>query len=139
MPLISIVFNFGSGKAGLSTVGYQIFDSNNVALPRTQENIRESGNGAYSTIINVLDGFTGFVRGDTGEVTPRYDEVAINFSLPLATAPPLYDSPPIFRQGDSINITFEGGDCPNATPIIEPDLDDIPNGISAIIPVFSAG
>ena len=133
MPTVSISFNFGSGKAELSTVGYEVFDSHWASQrPRTQTGIHEAGSGVYTLSLPVLDGFVGFVRGDTGEVTPRYDTVPVNFELPLATAPPLYDSPPVFRESDPVQVVF--------TPPAPPEVVNPPIPIQVgVTPVFRAG
>lgn len=133
MPTVSISFNFASGKAGLSTVGYEVFDGQWMSQgPRKQTGIHESGSGVYTLSLPVVDGFVGFVRGDTGEANPRFDTVPVNFELPLATAPPLYDSPPVFRVADPLQVTFTSAEAPVVPPTPVP-LEVV------VTPVFRAG
>lgn len=67
--------NFGSTKAGLTTVGYRIVPADFegaladvLALPRVTAGVQEIGGGTYRAK-NVPAG-TGDIRWDTGDATP---------------------------------------------------------------------
>ena len=76
MPInLKKTVNFGSSKAGLSTVGYRIYDTyGTLSGSRVTSNIGEvlSGAGIYSGSVHIGDNFIGSILWDTGESTPTY-------------------------------------------------------------------
>ena len=93
--------NFGTGKTGLSTVGYTLKGS-----PRSTFAIFESvpGSGIYSTLITHDVAFTGSIVWDTGETPPLFAVEDIN---PGYVAPGGLDAilvEPATSGGVAINI-----------------------------------
>ena len=71
---ISRVVNFGSGKTGLATVGYTVYNPDGTtAYTRSTAGVVElgTGTGIYSAPVTVNDA-DAIVIWDTGEATPRY-------------------------------------------------------------------
>jgi hypothetical protein len=69
------VVNFGKSKGGLSTVGYQLYNSSLVAInSRETSGISEIGTstGIYGVNLTLGESFEGIVLWDTGEGSPRY-------------------------------------------------------------------
>ena len=67
--------NFGSGKSGLSTVGYRLIHTNgSVSGSRVTTNIGEilAGSGLYSASVYFADNFSGSIVWDTGESSPAF-------------------------------------------------------------------
>ena len=67
--------NFGVGKAGLSTVGYAIYNkSGSVKSANTTTGVAELGTstGIYYANVTLDDNFDGIVLWTTGEASPRY-------------------------------------------------------------------
>ena len=61
--------NFGSRKAGLSTIGLTIYDSSgNIVAARTTTGIVEIGlTGIYQSPLSIGDTFIGLILWDTGD------------------------------------------------------------------------
>lgn len=71
--------SFGASKAGLSSVGYTIFDTaNTVYTPRTTDGVVDLSNGNYGALIVLPSKFQGLITWDTGEDTPVFASSAIN-------------------------------------------------------------
>lgn len=71
--------SFGGSKISLTTVGYEIHDSNNaIIIPRTQQGVIEVGGGSYAIHAYIDYGFIGYIKWDTGEITPIYATEEIN-------------------------------------------------------------
>jgi DNA-binding transcriptional MerR regulator len=69
------VVNFGASKAGLSTIGYTLYNKNNtIKQARATTGIFEVGTstGIYAVYATIDEGFDGIILWDTGEGTPRY-------------------------------------------------------------------
>ena len=67
--------NFGIGKAGLSTVGYAIYNkSGSIKSANTTTGVAELGTstGIYYVNLTLDDDFDGIILWTTGEVSPRY-------------------------------------------------------------------
>lgn len=81
MPNFVSTANFSSSNAGLSTVGYKVFnlDGSQYAA-RTTSGVVELGTstGIYRAIITYPQFFQGFVLWDTGSGTPVYASESIN-------------------------------------------------------------
>ncbi len=89
--------NFGAGKAGLSTVGYQLVNADGSANgSRIAASIVAIGAGVYGAVVSFPDAFSGGIRWDTGETTPLYafeeinprgsENVALDFAQAVPTA-----------------------------------------------------
>ena len=67
--------NFGSGKAGLSTVGYRLLHTDgSLSGSRVTSGIGEilDGSGIYSASIYVTAEFSGSILWDSGESSPTF-------------------------------------------------------------------
>jgi hypothetical protein len=67
--------NFGTSKAGVSTVGYKLYNATGVQSgSRITSDVGEvtSNSGIYSASVHLAEGFTGYVLWDTGESTPVF-------------------------------------------------------------------
>ena len=67
--------NFGTGKGGISTVGYRIYSSAGaLSGSRVTSGVGEvrSGSGIYSGSVHISNNFTGYLLWDSGESTPIY-------------------------------------------------------------------
>ena len=74
MTKLSVV-QFGVAYGGLSTVGYTVYDSNEVEeTARTTSGVSEIGTstGIYRATITLDDGFSGYILWDTGGASPVY-------------------------------------------------------------------
>lgn len=73
-------FVFGPSKTGLSTCGYRIYDTagSAVAIRVAISSGAERAPGTYAVSIALTDGFSGEIRGDTGDATIRYSSNYIN-------------------------------------------------------------
>ena len=70
---------FGSGKAGLSTVGYTLLNyDGTVNTARSTSGVVALGAGQYAARITFPDAFQGFVKWDTGEGVPAYASEEVN-------------------------------------------------------------
>lgn len=70
---------FGGSKAGLTTVGYQLYDlSNSPVGARVSAGIDDIGGGQYSSVVECPDGFRGLIKWDTGGGSPVYASAEIN-------------------------------------------------------------
>ncbi|MBI3909679.1 MAG: hypothetical protein HY320_01940 [Armatimonadetes bacterium] len=70
---------FGSGKAGLATVGSQLFNADGTANgARVTAGIQDLGGGAYGALATFPDAFRGRITWDTGEGTPAKASEEIN-------------------------------------------------------------
>lgn len=81
MPNFVSTANFSSSNAGLSTVGYAIYNlDGTVNQSRTTSGVVELGTstGIYRTIITYPPFFQGFVLWDTGGGSPVYASESIN-------------------------------------------------------------
>lgn len=57
--------NFGASRTGLTTVGYQLFDTAGSAVgSRITANIRNHGDGSYGALVTLPDAFVGSIRWD---------------------------------------------------------------------------
>ncbi|MGR3311152.1 MAG: hypothetical protein ACUZ77_10310 [Candidatus Brocadiales bacterium] len=76
---IPLAVGFGSSRAGLDTVGYQLKDinGNNIGARVSGAAIKEIGAGYYQAWVSIPDNFTGGILWDTGDVGPRsaYEEI----------------------------------------------------------------
>jgi len=73
------IASFGLGKGGLSTVGYQLFDSAGSASgSRITAGVADLNSGQYGALVTFPDGFRGRIRWDSGEATPIYLSEEIN-------------------------------------------------------------
>lgn len=73
--------NFGAGKGGLSTVGYQLFNADGSPNgSRITAGVAERGTntGIYAATVSFPDGFQGELRWDTGEANPGTATEEIN-------------------------------------------------------------
>jgi hypothetical protein len=71
--------SFGSSKAGLSTVGYRLYDGNGDQIgDRITTNIQDLGGGQYGAVVAVPDNFVGRITWDSGELTPVYASAELN-------------------------------------------------------------
>jgi hypothetical protein len=71
--------SFGTSKAGLLTVGYQLFDSAGIPSgSRVTAGVQDLGSGGYGALVTAPDSFRGRIVWDTGELTPAYASEAIN-------------------------------------------------------------
>ena len=72
MPNVAITVNFGSSQAGLSTVGYQLFNPDGSANGgRITAGVLGLGGGSYTATASVPTAFIGVVRWDTGTTPLR--------------------------------------------------------------------
>lgn len=73
------VVAFGSSRAGLTTVGYQLVnaDQSNNGL-RVTAGVFPVGSGGYAANVTFPDLFHGLIKWDTGEDTPRYASEAVD-------------------------------------------------------------
>ena len=81
MPNFVTAVNFGSGNAGLSTVGYTIYkEDETIQQARTTDGVSELGisTGIYRATITYPQNFKGFILWDTGTGTPRYASESVN-------------------------------------------------------------
>jgi len=70
-----ITVNFGTGKGGLSTVGYTVYTTTGTThQARTTSGVVELGSstGIYTAKVALSEGFDGIVVWDTGDATIRY-------------------------------------------------------------------
>lgn len=71
--------SFGPNKAGLSTVGYRLYNTSGAALAaRITAGVGERAPGYYAASIVFPLGFIGELRWDTGELNPIYASVFLN-------------------------------------------------------------
>lgn len=73
--------NFGPGQAGLSTVGYRLFDAaGSLSGSRTTSGVGEmlSDTGIYSASIHFSTNFSGSILWDTGGSSSAYATEAYN-------------------------------------------------------------
>lgn len=75
--LFSVV-DFGAGHAGLSTVGYQIYDPITGFTARSTAGVTQLAPGQYGAQITYADGFMGAEIWDSGEGIPVYALNVIN-------------------------------------------------------------
>lgn len=75
-----LAVGFGSTKAGLTTVGYQLknADGTNNGTRVSGATIKEIGSGYYQATVSIPDGHSGGILWDTGEGTPKYSYQEIN-------------------------------------------------------------
>jgi len=87
--------NFGRGKAGLTTVGYTLYNVDaTTQQARTTTGVSELGtSGIYTCDISFVDGWEGIAVFDTGEASPRYVSIGYtyqgNLDIKLSTIPAL--------------------------------------------------
>jgi GTPase involved in cell partitioning and DNA repair len=76
---VDVIGNLGSGKAGLSTVGFRIYTSADAPVgARATSSITTLGNGRYKRTMTFADDFGGgYVRVDSGEGSPVSVDVPI--------------------------------------------------------------
>lgn len=84
--------NFGAGYAGLSTVGYTLYNADGTLYQsRITEGVSErgSGTGVYGveSDLVVLETWTGEIRWDTGQAVPVYASTTLTI-YPSAVIPP---------------------------------------------------
>jgi hypothetical protein len=101
---------FGSSRAALGTVGYQIYDATNVAVgTRVTAGIQNLGGGA----VTVADNFNGRITWDSGEGTPVYasDELNSNVRVDMTQAVPVRDLTSVTTQnlGDCLSAARADG------------------------------
>lgn len=76
--------NFGISKAGLTTVGYTLLNSNDTEKQaRTITGVFEVGTntGIYGYLVSFDDDWIGTILWDTGEVSPRYGVEEFNYQV----------------------------------------------------------
>jgi hypothetical protein len=81
MRTLATTANFGAAKAGLSTVGYTVYDSvGAVSQARSTSGVAQiaASTGIYRALISVAEDFKGFVLWDTGDASIRYAAESIN-------------------------------------------------------------
>jgi hypothetical protein len=82
------IVNFGSSKAGLSTVSYSLFDirSSLISGP-ISVGIQDLGDGSYGAVVDYPSGppFQGRITWSTGEILPVYASDDINLSVSITT------------------------------------------------------
>lgn len=79
MSVLYKVVSFGSSKAGLSTVGFRLYDpAGNPAYGRTTAGVSDLGGGQYGAAVGIPSGFRGFITWDTGEASPAYASASVN-------------------------------------------------------------
>ncbi len=79
---------FGESKAGLATVGYQLFNPNGTSVAtRITAGVLQTVPGTYGATVTFPDNFTGEVRWDTGEALPLYVSDFINDGGIVTTVP----------------------------------------------------
>lgn len=102
--LLTVVASFGSGKAGLTTVGYTL-----PGQPRSTIGVEDLGGGNYG----VLVGFQtdGTVTLDTGETTPVTVTLPITAALALAAGKPDFPTvvATLLSRSPLLQATFPGG------------------------------
>jgi hypothetical protein len=65
--------SFGTGKAGLATVGYALYNvGGTLNTARTTTGVVDLGAGSYGANVSFPDSFNGYIEWDTGEATPAY-------------------------------------------------------------------
>jgi len=70
---------FGSSKAGLSTVGYRLYNGDGTpAGSHITSGIQDLAGGQYGAIVEVPDDFVGRITWDTGEVSNVYASAELN-------------------------------------------------------------
>lgn len=73
------ICNFGSDKAGLTTVGYQLKDANGKNYSkRATKDVVEITPGEYKVVVTLPLKFVGSIYWDTGDRRPNYNCEAIN-------------------------------------------------------------
>ena len=71
--------SFSSSYSGLSTVGYQLIDSDgDPSGSRITAGVIELAAGSYGAIVTIPDGFEGWIAWDTGGIVPVYATEAIS-------------------------------------------------------------
>lgn len=70
---------FGGSKAGLSTVGYRLYDETGAAIGgRATDGVQDLGGGQYGADVTFPTGFRGRITWDTGEAAPAVASAEIN-------------------------------------------------------------
>lgn len=71
--------SFGSGKAGLVTVGYQLFNADGTANgSRITTSIRDLAGGQYGALISYPTAFRGVITWDSGETVNLFASHEVN-------------------------------------------------------------
>lgn len=73
---LTITLAFGASNAGLTTVGYQLYNSDGTPNGARQTDVVEVGHGSYQTTKTWDAVWTGSLIGDTGGGSPRYTDAA---------------------------------------------------------------
>lgn len=129
---------FGSRKSGLSTVGYRLYNTNGTASgSRVTAGVAETAPGNYAATVTFPDDFTGEIRWDTGEGSPRY---ASDFINPDAAADPgaILDLADGVESGLTLRKAFRGivavllGKSINGGQTFR-DFNDTKDRISAVV------
>jgi hypothetical protein len=70
---------FGTSKAGLTTVGYQLYGGTGMPVGgRVTVGIADLGGGQYGAQVDYPDGFLGRITWDTGGVSPVFASAEVN-------------------------------------------------------------
>ena len=77
--------NFGASRSALTTVGYQLFDSNNDASgDRITADIHNLGGGSYGALVTIPDHFAGRIKWDDTATSLTASEEINDVALPTA-------------------------------------------------------
>lgn len=80
--------SLGSSRAGLPTVGYQLFNADGTASgARVASGIADLAGGQYGAVVTFPDNFTGRIQWDSGELTPVYASEEINAPAAVVDSP----------------------------------------------------
>jgi len=78
--------NFGDGDAGLSTVGYTLYDENgDERQARTTSGVFNVGGGCYAAVISFENAWKGIILWDTGDGNYAVDEYNVSQEVSLAS------------------------------------------------------
>ncbi|HEV8177147.1 MAG TPA: hypothetical protein VGP44_05610 [Gemmatimonadales bacterium] len=121
--LYSLV-SFGSGKASLATVGYQLVNADNTNNgSRITAGVQDLTGGQYGALVSFPTGFQGRIKWDTGEASPAYASDSVNPADPAILAAiaalaalPAFAVTPAFPtgtdlallRGDTITVNLTG-------------------------------
>jgi hypothetical protein len=107
-----LIVNFGVDRAGLATVGYQLYNSDGSTNGSRVVASQEIGGGSYGSVVVVPDNFNGRITWDSGEGTPVYasEQINLNQRVDLSQGVPVRDLTAITTQtlGDCLSAARAG-------------------------------
>lgn len=98
--------DFGSGRAGLSTVGFTLYNPDSPYSDRITAGIIDTGDGSYGVMHTFLEPWDGYIKWDTGQgPNTVYAQASIEVLPSTSIVSPTFSmSGPGSNQGQFLNL-----------------------------------